>query len=216
MLGGSKPGNQGENLENNSEAAEVLLFWFSADCENPDWTADHRRWYAGGESFDKLICERFGGLVERALDGELDSWASSPASAMALIILLDQFTRNIFRSSARAFAGDPQARAVVTAMLEQGFDHQLSYKERSFAYMPLEHSESLQDQNHCVALFEALLTEVPQAYKANIRNSLEFAVRHRDIIAQFGRFPHRNALLGRVASAEEVSYLEKGGARFGQ
>ena len=135
---------------------------------------------------------------------------------MALIILLDQFTRNIFRGSPRAFEGDERARSVLNAALARGFDHSLSYKERCFIYMPLEHSESLADQQRCVELFEALLAQAPAAYHANIGSSLNFAIKHRDIIREFGRFPHRNEILGRMATPEEMRYLADGGARFGQ
>lgn len=194
----------------------MLRFWFGEGCAAPDWSADHRRWYGGGVDFDNTIREQFGMLVEQALAGELKSWLDSPGSAMALILLLDQFTRNIFRGTARAFAGDERARSVLLSSLRQGFDQALSYKECSFFYMPLEHSESLADQDRCVELFEALRAGVPEAYQSNISSSLEFAIKHRDIIRDFGRFPHRNELLGRVATAEEIRYLAEGGARFGQ
>jgi uncharacterized protein (DUF924 family) len=203
-------------LESNSESTEVLNFWFGEDCNNPDWKADNRRWYSGGDSFDFSIRERFARLVERALAGDLANWERSPGSVMALIILLDQFTRNIFRGSPRAFEGDERARSVLNTALKKGFDLALSYKERCFIYMPLEHSESLADQQRCVELFEALLAEAPAAYHANIGSSLNFAIKHRDIIGEFGRFPHRNEILGRLATPGEIRYLADGGARFGQ
>ena len=203
-------------LENNRESTEVLHFWFGEDCNNPDWAEDNRRWYGGGEGFDFIIRDRFATLVARALAGDLSNWKRSPRASMALIILLDQFTRNIFRGSPRAFEGDEQARSVLNAALTKGFDHSLSYKERCFIYMPLEHSESLADQQRCVELFEALLAEAPAAYHSNIGSSLNFAIKHRDIIREFGRFPHRNEILGRIATPEEIRYLADGGARFGQ
>ena len=132
------------------------------------------------------------------------------------MILLDQFTRNIYRGDARAFAGDPQARELVKQGLATGLDKALTPIQRSFFYMPLEHSESLQDQDQCVALFEQLLEEVPQQGKAVIQSSLDFAIKHRDIIRQFGRFPHRNQAIGRSSTPEEQAYLNSGGARFGQ
>jgi uncharacterized protein (DUF924 family) len=203
-------------LENHSESTEVLHFWFGEDCNNPDWTEDNRRWYSGGGDFDCIIRERFARRVEQALAGDLVNWERSPGASMALIILLDQFTRNIFRGSPRAFEGDERARSMLKAALIRGFDHSLSYKERCFIYMPLEHSESLADQQRCVELFEALLSEAPAAYHANIGSSLNFAIKHRDIIREFGRFPHRNETLGRMATPEEIRYLADGGARFGQ
>jgi uncharacterized protein (DUF924 family) len=203
-------------LESNSESTEVLDFWFGEDCNNPDWAEDNRRWYSGGESFDCIIGERFARRVEQALAGDMEEWKRSPRMTMALIILLDQFTRNIFRGSPRAFEGDERARSVLNTALKKGFDHSLSYKERCFIYMPLEHSESLADQQHCVELFEALLAQAPAAYHSNIGNSLKFAIKHRDIIREFGRFPHRNEILGRIATPGEIRYLADGGARFGQ
>ena len=203
-------------MENNSQPAQVLQFWFGEDYDNPDWKEDNRRWYSGGEDFDRIIGERFGEHVEQALAGELAQWERSPSGSMALIILLDQFTRNIFRGSPRAFEGDQRARSVLNAALTKGFDHLLSYKERCFIYMPLEHSESLADQQRCVELFEALLAEAPAAYQSNIGGSLNFAIKHRDIIREFGRFPHRNEVLGRIANPEEIRYLAGGGSRYGQ
>lgn len=203
-------------LKNNSESTEVLDFWLGEDCNSPDWTEDNRRWYGGGEGFDFIIRDRFAPLVERALAGDLANWKRSARASMALIILLDQFTRNIFRSSPRAFEGDELARSVLDTALTRGFDRSLSYKERCFFYMPLEHSESLADQQRCVELFEALLAEAAVAYQANIGSSLNFAIKHRDIIREFGRFPHRNEILGRIATPEEIRYLADGGARFGQ
>ena len=203
-------------LENSGQVTAILRFWFGDDRNNPDWVEDNRRWYSGGEVFDNLIREQFSLQVEQALAGGLDDWAQSPDSAMALILLLDQFTRNIFRGSPRAFEGDEQARLFLETVLDRGFVRSMSFKERCFLYMPLEHSESLEDQQKCVALFEALLAEVPLEYKTNIASSLAFAVKHRDIILKFGRFPHRNQILGRDSTVKELQYLSKGGARFGQ
>lgn len=205
-----------KRVENNSQQVQVLEFWFGDDCNHPDWREDNRRWYSGGEDFDRIIRERFAEPIEQALAGDLVSWEHSPSGCMALIIVLDQFTRNIFRGSPRAFEGDERARSVLNTALLKGFDRSLSYKERCFIYMPLEHSESQADQQRCVELFEALLAQAPEAYQSNIESSLGFAIKHRDIIREFGRFPHRNEVLGRMATPEEIRYLAAGGARFGQ
>ncbi len=202
--------------KDNRQVKELLDFWFGDSKNDPDWREQHRRWYGGGQKLDNDILQRFGNLVVQALAGELSAWQQSPDACMALLILLDQFPRNIYRGSARAFAGDEQARAALALALDGGFETSLSIVERSFLYMPLEHSESLGDQQHCVALFERLLAEVPRSFKGNIRNSLDFARKHRDIILLFGRFPHRNTLLGRESTMEERRYLDEGGARFGQ
>lgn len=203
-------------MENNENWPEILEFWFGDTMDDPDWSAHNKRWYSGGDRFDQAIRQRFGSQVDVALEHGLLHWERAAEPAMALILLLDQFTRNIFRGEARAFSGDERARRVLKHGLEHGFDQSLSYMQRSFFYMPLEHSENLADQNHCVELFERLLDEVPGTFKANIQSSLDFAVRHREIVSRFGRFPHRNQVMGRQTTEEEEQYLKEGGARFGQ
>ncbi len=195
--------------------ATIIEYWF-AGTDDYDFKDQHKLWYGGAAEVDGQIKQQFGPYVEAAMAGQLVTWTETALGALALVILLDQFTRNIYRGSAQAFAGDECARKVLYAALEQGVDRQLSIVQRSFFYMPLEHSELLADQDRCVALFQLLLDEVPSQGKKVIANSLDFAIKHRDIIARFGRFPHRNLAMGRTSTALEQAFLKDGGARFGQ
>ncbi len=172
------------------EAAEVVTYWTEAGA---------KRWFAHDEGFDRDFRERFLGLHERAAKSELDeTWMRHAESALALVILLDQFPRNAFRGSARTFATDAHARIVADRAIVKGFDQQVPKELRMFFYLPFEHSESLADQDRSVALNEAL-------------GMPEWAEKHRDIIRRFGRFPHRNALLARHTTPEEQKFLDEGG-----
>lgn len=202
--------------KNGAVIADILDFWFGDIGGGFDVQPQTKRWYGGGAELDKDICDRFGSWLATAIDGKLSSWNESAEGALALIILLDQFSRNIHRGSARAFAADAMARETLQLLLNDGIEAELTIVQRSFLYMPLEHSESLEDQNRSVALFEQLLSDAPAAGKAHAQNCLDFAVHHREIIQRFGRFPHRNQVLGRAPTPEEQSYLDGGGARFGQ
>lgn len=202
--------------ENRLIIADILDFWFGDIGAGFAVQAQAKRWYGGGAELDSEISERFGRWLITASEGKLSSWNASAEGTLALIILLDQFSRNIHRGSARAFAADGIARQTLQAALSRGVEAELTIVERSFLYMPLEHSEALEDQNHCVALFEQLLSDAPAAGKAHGQNCLDYAIHHRDIIQRFGRFPHRNQVLGRVPTPEEQAYLDDGGARFGQ
>ena len=141
--------------------------------------------------------------------GGLDSWDSQPDSALARILLLDQFTRNMFRGTARAFAGDAQALQIARALVASGQDRQFSGVRRQFTYLPFEHAEDLAHQRTCVQLFEQLARDEPE--RASL---IEWAQRHHDVVACFGRFPHRNAALGRTSSAAEIEYLNQPGSGF--
>lgn len=171
---------------------EVLGFWLGAGPE---------RWFKKDEAFDADIRARFNKLYEDAAAGELGSWEDTPEGTLALVIVLDQFPRNMFRGSALAFAADPLARAVATRAIERGFDRQVAMPCRSFFYLPFEHSERLADQERCVALMRA----------TGDAEQLKWADLHADIIRRFGRFPHRNAALGRATTAEERAFLKSGG-----
>ena len=176
--------------------AEVLDFWFDA--------ATRPRWFVRDPAFDAEVVRRLGGLYARALAGELDGWRGEARGALALVILLDQFPRNAFRGDARAFASDDRAREITREALARGLDQGLDEVERVFLYLPLEHSESLADQERCCALMAALEAPI----------WLDYARRHRDVIARFGRFPHRNAALGRASTAEEEAFLKEPGSSF--
>lgn len=175
----------------------VLGFWFEE--------AGPGRWFSKRASFDEEIRRRFGPLYAEAACGRLDAWRVRPDGALALIILLDQFSRNLFRDRPDAFAQDARALALAEGAIARRFDMIAPKKRRPFFYMPFMHSENLDDQNRSVELFKARLPA-----SAN----LPFAKEHRDIIVRFGRFPHRNAVLGRAMRAEEAAYLAAGGFSF--
>jgi len=190
-------------------AAEVLDFWFGAPG-SPEHGRARELWFTKRDETDASIRARFGPLIEAALRGQCGGWCATGQpvrGALALIVLLDQFTRNAFRDTPRAFAGDSQALTVAAALVEGGDDRMLSPLERWFAYLPFEHAESLPLQERSVALFERLAQDGLDA-------PLEWAIKHRDVIARFGRFPHRNAILGRASTAEEIAFLAQPGARF--
>jgi uncharacterized protein (DUF924 family) len=167
----------------------VLRFWFEE--------LDPKQWFRSNPALDQEMRFRLGDAVDRAAAGEFDSWAATPDGALSLVLLLDQLPRNIHRSTARAFAQDAKARQVAKAALARGFDRAVAPPRRTFFYLPLEHSEDLADQERSVALFTALGDEV----------QLDYARRHRDVIARFGRFPHRNALIGRESTEAEIEFL---------
>ncbi len=186
---------------------EVLDFWFGAPG-SAERGRPRSLWFTKSEATDETIRNRFGDSVEAALRGELDAWAAGDAStALALVILLDQFTRNIFRDSARAFAGDAKALAVARAMVADGRDRKLAPVERGFAYLPFEHSEELADQHESLRLFGQLA-------EAGHPDLLHWAQKHYEIIVRFGRYPHRNRQLGRASTAEEIEFLKEPGSGF--
>jgi len=188
----------------------VIDFWFGAPG-SPERGELRPVWWGKDENidsaaFDAEIRERFQPLHESALKGELDHWIETPAAALALVICLDQFPRNIFRKSARAFGGDAKALEVAKAAISKGYEADMCDTARQFFYMPFEHSEDLAEQRRSVELFTALRGP----------DDVEFAQHHYDIIARFGRFPHRNEALDRESTAEEIAYSENPENRFGQ
>ncbi|MCH2037598.1 MAG: DUF924 domain-containing protein [Rickettsiales bacterium] len=172
------------------EYHNILSFWFSENTEP--------LWFAKNDAFDNDIKARFSSLLAQASNNELTEWEGSAKGTLALVILLDQCSRNIYRNTKEAFAYDKQALDLSKLSIKNGFDQQLSVKERVFFYLPFMHSESLEDQNKSVELFEALGLEI----------NLKFAIEHQEIIKRFGRFPHRNAILGRISTQEEQFFLE--------
>lgn len=194
---------------------DLLEFWFARATTSPaELAARHPYWFRRHADFDRLIARRYTQLVARAAGGELDAWSAQPRSALALVILLDQFPRNLFRERAEAFTTDPKARAVALAAIAAGFDHTLHPLEAVFIYLPLEHAEDLALQDRSVELFECLRRRAPPGYEQAFDNFLDYAHRHREVIRRFGRFPHRNAVLDRTSTADEVHYLEHGGETF--
>jgi uncharacterized protein (DUF924 family) len=198
------------------EAQVVLDYWFG-EIVDDFCVQDHSKlWFSADTSLDREIRQRFGERVEEATDGRLRHWCETPQGRLALIVLLDQFSRNIYRGTARAFAQDAVALEHCLEGLRVGHDGELTAVERTFFYLPLEHSERLEDQELCVASFERLMDELPPAKGERLRQSLQYAIHHRDIVRQFGRFPHRNRILARESTGGERRYLDEGGATFGQ
>jgi len=191
-----------------NDAGTVVDFWFGAPGSAEHGTA-RRVWFAKDTAFDAGIRERFGALIEQALRGELDEWGNEPRSALAQVLLLDQFTRNAFRDSPRAFAGDPRALAAATRMVGLRQDEELPSFMRGFVYLPYEHAEGLAMQDEAIRLLTRLAAADPAQ-----RSMLDYAHRHRAIIERFGRFPHRNAILGRRSTAEEIAFLKQPGSGF--
>lgn len=192
----------------------VLDFWFGPGDAAEILERNGVRWWRADAAFDAEIRERFGAWRERALAGALDAWRATPRGTLALILLLDQFSRNLYRGDARAFAHDALARSWTHALLARGADRELAPLERVFCYLPLEHAEDLRTQDRSVALFAALCEAAPATLRGAFENFLDFARKHREVIARFGRFPGRNAALGRVSTAQEREFLEQPGAAF--
>ena len=176
----------------NTSPDTVLAFWRDAGPA---------KWFRKDDAFDAQITARFLTLYDSAASGQLTAWESKAETALALVIVLDQFPRNMFRGGARAFAADGLARAVTDRALARGFDREVLAGERMFFYLPLEHSENLADQERCVALFRA----------TGNADLLKWAELHADIIRRFGRFPHRNAVLGRTTTPQEQAFIDAGG-----
>ncbi|MBM3649699.1 MAG: DUF924 domain-containing protein [Alphaproteobacteria bacterium] len=187
-----------------SSIRDILDFWF-LPLGHPDHGKPREIWWAGPPEFDAEVRARFADLFDRAVEGALDSWRQSPDGALALILLCDQFSRNMHRRSARAFAGDAKALATARLAVARFYPAAFNKTMRLFFYMPFQHSEQLADQETCCTLFAALEDEALMTHAAG----------HRDVIVRFGRFPHRNEVLGRASTADELDYL-KTAKRFGQ
>ncbi|MBT4907131.1 MAG: DUF924 domain-containing protein [Rhodospirillaceae bacterium] len=183
-------------------AAKVLDFWFNE--------TDRQNWFERSDAFDQVICDRFAEAVETARGGGFADWHDTAQGCLAVIILIDQLSRNIYRESPLAWSADDVALSCTRQALVRKYDTGLGLDERKFLYMPLMHSEVLADQEQCVELFRTLAAE--GAEDGDL--SLEFAIRHRDIIARFGRFPHRNETLGRESAPEEIKFLEEPNSSF--
>ena len=185
------------------QARDVLAFWFG----DPPYAA-RQAWFRKDDAFDDEIRRRFGDTVAAALAGAYGDWCTTPRGSLARVIVLDQFTRNIHRSTASSFAGDAAALATAQQAVDRGFDRELGHYERWFLYMPFEHAEDAAMQRRSLELFGALSNEMGDP------GALEWARKHADVIARFGRYPHRNAILGRASTPEELAYLAQPGAGF--
>ncbi len=187
---------------------EVLDFWFGVPGE-ADYLQTRKQWFSKDEAFDARIAEHFGALIDSALRGELSAWAASPNGAAAQVIVLDQFPRNTRRGTAGMFSGDALALAAAKAQCSGDAERGLPGVFRQFIYLPFEHSEDIADQREALRLFQQLGEDEPA-----LAGLLEWARKHHDIVARFGRFPHRNALLGRESTPEEIEFLKQPGSGF--
>ena len=199
----------------NPSPATITTFWFGPPADDAA-TAQARRglWWSKNPATDNQIRRHFAQHVTAAAFGKYAAWADEPQGRLALILLFDQFPRNLYRNSPRAFACDSLALELALAGIAAGIDRQLRPVERVFFYLPLEHSESAAHQEHCVWLYEQLLAAVPPAWRDTFAGYLRYAERHRDIIRRFGRFPHRNRILGRASTPEETAFLREPGSSF--
>jgi uncharacterized protein (DUF924 family) len=193
-------------------AQDVVDFWFGVPG-SPEWLQQRPEWFVKDPAFDALIGERFGVLLERALHGRLEDddpqEQALPLNRLARIIVCDQFPRNVWRGRPKSFALDPIALATARTLVDSAEERAMTPVQRKFIYMPFMHSEALEDQERSVALFEALTAE-----SSAESGSLDFAIQHRAVIARFGRFPHRNEILGRQSTEEELAFLKEPGSRF--
>ncbi len=199
-----------------SIARQLLHDWFGATRRDPGLVPERKGlWFGADREQDRQLAERFGEQVEEALAGGLNDWQDEAEGRLALILLLDQLPRNIHRGTRRAFSGDPRAAALSLAGIGTGMEQSLAPVEQAFFYMPLQHAEDLAAQRLGVQQYRGLAERNPE-YDSVFRDFLEFAEEHRDIVERFGRFPHRNEILGRESTAEELAYLEQGAPRYGQ
>jgi uncharacterized protein (DUF924 family) len=193
----------------------ILSFWFGAVGEDGLSSEDSAaRWWKKDPAFDELLRERFAHDHAAILRGERDEWLSSARGRLAFVIVLDQFSRNMFRDTAGMFAHDELALRAALEGIELRMDQAVRGDMRAFYYLPLMHSEDLDVQDRCVELFRALVNAVGDEQGARFENNLKYAIAHRDIVAKWGRFPHRNAVLGRESSAEELDFLQQPGSSF--
>ena len=191
-----------------TQSEAVLTFWFGEIRDEPAYFEEYApRWFVQNADFDRRIVRSFRADYELAAQGQLTHWTETARGGLALILVLDQFPRNMFRNDPRAFATDPLARQVAEQMIAAGFDRQLRLAERYFVYVPFMHSEDRKHQQRSVMLFQQLAEE--RAYF-----DTSYAVRHQEVIDRFGRFPHRNTVLGRVSTPEELAFLKQPGSSF--
>ena len=193
----------------------VLDFWFGAPGSAAEVAARQRPlWFAKSAANDQLVVERFAETLVAASAGRLDHWASTPRGGLALIVVLDQFPHHVHRGHGQSFAYDARSLALALDMIQRGEDARVTPIERVFIYLPLEHAESIEIQDRSVVLYEKLAHEAAAAERGLFDGFLDYARKHRDVVARFGRFPHRNELLGRTSTPEEIEFLKQPGSRF--
>lgn len=196
---------------------EIVQFWLGPSLDSPDLAYGRRDWwYRGGVAVDNEIRDRFGTEVSRACCRELMDWQETPNGAFAMILLLDQFTRNLYRNTPDAYLGDACAFEVVNHAIDQKLDLELHPVGRIWLYHPFHHAETIEDQERGGALLQHVRESAPSEWHRYIDRSIWGWGRHRDIVARFGRFPHRNAVLGRESTEEEIAFLAENGESFGQ
>lgn len=197
-------------MENDVLIQAILRFWFGdSQTEEASYQQRRKLWFGKHPEFDAAIRQQFHTTYEQAAAGELEHWQQFPLGCLALVIVLDQFPRNMFRDTPRAFATDPQALRVAQQTILQKFDQRLKPIQRIFIYLPFEHSENLEHQNQSVAFSRQLQIDAPE-----LSDVFDYAVRHRVVIERFGRFPHRNRFLGRESTPEEIEFLKQPGSSF--
>ncbi len=200
-----------------ADSEAVLEFWFGPHADDPGTlTARNRRWFGGAADFDREVRERFQDTLGAAAGGRLRRWQLSRRGTLALIVVFDQFSRHVHRGTPQAFACDDRALALCRDAVASGGDRELAIVERAFFYLPLEHAEDIEAQDRAVACYERLHEEAPEALHEFTARTLAHAREHRELIGEFGRFPHRNLALGRTATAAENAWLSANGGRYGQ
>lgn len=198
-----------------TQPENVLAFWFGPPGSAAEVAGRQRKlWFGKSPENDQSVTERFAATLVAATAGKLDDWAATPRGRLALVIVLDQFPHHIHRDQAQAFATDPQALALSLAALAAGEDALLAPIERVFLYLPLEHAESVEMQTRSVSLYESLARDVAVDERDLFDGFLNYARQHQEIVTRFDRFPHRNAILGRTSTAEELEFLKQPGSRF--
>ena len=194
---------------------DVLSFWFGSIADDGSCAPEfEKRWWSKDPAFDRQVTETFGDAIAAAEAGELDAWSETPRGCLALVILCDQMTRNSRRGSGRMFAADGKAQSLLRHAIESGFPAQLRTMERYFLYMPLMHAESRELQREGVERFDALAADAEPGARASAASAADYMRQHEAIVACFGRFPHRNELLGRESTPEELAFLEQPGSSF--
>lgn len=201
--------SKGMTPADQTQVSSILEFWFGKPQLDDSYEQRRNYWFSKQLEFDAAIRRQFLGLYEQAAAGELESWSQTPEGSLALILIFDQFPRNMFRDSPQAFATDSRALALARQAVSAGFDHQLTPLQRIFLYLPFEHSEQLADQTESLRLFKQLCTAAPE-----LSDIWDYALRHQAVIERFGRYPHRNAILGRDTTPEEAAFLQQPGSRF--
>ncbi|MFA9410364.1 MAG: DUF924 family protein [Deltaproteobacteria bacterium] len=194
---------------------DVLDFWFGELNELGCSSPEHRkRWWTKSDAFDEAIKSHFLHEYEAVVAGERETWRNTARGTLSYIIVLDQFSRNMFRGTPEMFTADELAREACREGLDAGLGAELEFDERVFFYLPLEHSESMEDHERCLEIFHDLLSSAPEPLEADAKNYLDFAKAHKAIVERFGRYPHRNATLGRASTPEEIEFLEEPGSSF--